>query len=146
MLWVQVLDFYKCENLTSPTYNVSFLNQTVNPKPYCAELFNPQKLPYAFHFFPMEAKDDGFPVYFDINLSQEGAQVAWPSLCCVSRFVLPGGGEREGTGVAFGFFPCLSCSYVCACAWPRLSSSRSVRAMFLMGVCCALRWVVLRDE
>ncbi|GLC33126.1 hypothetical protein PLESTB_000367500 [Pleodorina starrii] len=73
---IKVLEFYNCSVLSTPTYNVTFLNQTVNPAPYCAELYNPQKLPYAFHFFPLEGKDDGFPVYFDINLSQEGAQ-AW---------------------------------------------------------------------
>lgn len=71
----KVLDFYNCSVLSSPTYNVSFLNQTVNPAPYCAELYNPQELPYAFHFFPLSGKDDGFPVWFDINLSQDGAQV-----------------------------------------------------------------------
>ncbi|PNW70325.1 hypothetical protein CHLRE_17g715300v5 [Chlamydomonas reinhardtii] len=70
----KVLDFYNCSVLSSPTYNVSFLNQTVNPAPYCAELYNPQELPYAFHFFPLSGKDDGFPVWFDINLSQDGAQ------------------------------------------------------------------------
>ncbi|KXZ51016.1 hypothetical protein GPECTOR_14g257 [Gonium pectorale] len=72
----KVLRFYNCSLLTGPTYNVQFLNQTVNPAPYCAELFNPQKLPYAFHFFPLADKGNGFPVWFDINLSQDGAK-AW---------------------------------------------------------------------
>ncbi|GFR50551.1 hypothetical protein Agub_g12825 [Astrephomene gubernaculifera] len=70
----KVLGFYNCSLLTSPTYDVNFLNQTVNPAPYCAELYNPQKLPYAFHYFPLDGKADGFPVWFDINLSEDGAQ------------------------------------------------------------------------
>ncbi|KAG2493793.1 hypothetical protein HYH03_008013 [Edaphochlamys debaryana] len=72
----QVINFYNCSVLGNPTYNVAFLNQTVNPAPYCAELYNPQKLPYAFHHYPLRNKAEGFPVLFDINLSQQGAQ-AW---------------------------------------------------------------------
>ncbi|EFJ46305.1 hypothetical protein VOLCADRAFT_93448 [Volvox carteri f. nagariensis] len=72
----KVLEVYNCTKLSAPTYDITFLNQTTNLKPYCAELYNPQKLPYAFHFFPLEGKEDGFPIYFDINLSQQGAQ-AW---------------------------------------------------------------------
>ena len=69
-----MLDFYNCSVLSRPTYNVQFLNQSVNQAPYCAELFNPQGLPYAFHFFPMDGKPDGFPVWLDINLAEGGAQ------------------------------------------------------------------------
>ncbi len=75
---LQVLAFYNCADLPSQRYDVTFLNQTVNQRPYCAELYNPQDLPYAFHFFPLEGKPNGFPVYFDINLSQGGAQVRQP--------------------------------------------------------------------
>ncbi|KAG2499695.1 hypothetical protein HYH03_002630 [Edaphochlamys debaryana] len=74
--YTKVVSIYNCSLLSAPTYNVSFLNTTVNPPPYCAELFNPQAVPYAFHHFPLRGKPDGFPVWFDINLSQEGAQ-AW---------------------------------------------------------------------
>ncbi|MEW5311378.1 MAG: hypothetical protein WDW38_003099 [Sanguina aurantia] len=63
-----VLQYYNCSLLPSATYNLPFLNTTVNLSPYCAELFNPQNLPYAFHFFPLDSKEDGFPVWFDINL------------------------------------------------------------------------------
>ncbi|GIL44962.1 hypothetical protein Vafri_2402 [Volvox africanus] len=76
----QVVPFYNCSLLPNgmATYDVinNVTNQVVNPPPYCAELYNPQKLPYAFHVFELEGKEDGFPVYFDINLSQDGAQ-AW---------------------------------------------------------------------
>lgn len=70
----QVIAFYNCTMLAKPTYNVSFLNQTVNQRPYCAELYNPQGTPYGYHFFPLEDKADGFPIWFDINLSQGQAQ------------------------------------------------------------------------
>lgn len=63
-----VLGYYNCSVLTGATYSVPFLNTTVNAKPYCAELYNPQNLPYAFHYFPLASKDPGFPVWFDINL------------------------------------------------------------------------------
>ncbi|GIL76287.1 hypothetical protein Vretimale_5865 [Volvox reticuliferus] len=78
----QVVAFYNCSILSNngidATYNINntATNQIVNPPPYCAELYNPQKLPYAFHHIQLEGKDNGFPVYFDINLSEEGAQ-AW---------------------------------------------------------------------
>lgn len=52
--------------------------QTVNPPPYCAELYNPEQLPYAFYYFPMKNKDSGFPVWFDINLGA-GDAVQWAS-------------------------------------------------------------------
>ncbi|GLI64894.1 hypothetical protein VaNZ11_008286 [Volvox africanus] len=76
----QVVTFYNCSLLPNnvATYDVinNVTKQVVNPRPYCAELYNPQKLPYAFHVFELDGKEDGFPVYFDINLSQDGAQ-AW---------------------------------------------------------------------
>lgn len=65
-----VLGFYNCSLLDSPTYDVPFQNMTSNPAPYCAELYNSQKLPYAFHHFPLRDKHRGFPVFFDINLSE----------------------------------------------------------------------------
>uniref|UniRef100_A0A7S0NBN4 Polycystin cation channel PKD1/PKD2 domain-containing protein n=1 Tax=Chlamydomonas leiostraca TaxID=1034604 RepID=A0A7S0NBN4_9CHLO len=68
-----VVQFYNCSLLTNPTYNVSFQNMTTNAAPYCAELYNSQGLPYAFHHFPLRDKTPGFPVFFDINLSQDGA-------------------------------------------------------------------------
>lgn len=37
---------------------------------YCAR----RHVPYAFRHFPLEGLPPGFPVWFDINLSQEGAE------------------------------------------------------------------------
>jgi len=69
-----VQGYYYCANLTDPTYNITVLNQTVNMEPFCAELFNARNLPYAFYYFPLKSKTDGFPVFFDINLGEQGAQ------------------------------------------------------------------------
>jgi len=73
-----VTEIYNCSKLATgsfvPTYNVEVLNQTVNPYPYCAELYNPQSEPYPFYYFPLEGKDPGFPAYFDINLGAVAAQ------------------------------------------------------------------------
>ncbi len=51
-----VLGYYNCSQLSSPTYNVTFQNKTSNVDPYCAELFNSEGLPYAFHHFPLPGK------------------------------------------------------------------------------------------
>eukprot|EP00798_Chlamydomonas_sp_ICE-L_P006112 gene6112-2716_t len=68
-----VVKYYNCSQLQDPTYEISFENQSTNQAPYCAELYNQQELPYSFHYFPMEAKTDGFPVWFDINLGEDNA-------------------------------------------------------------------------
>ena len=45
-----------------------------NEPPYCAELYNARSLPYGFRSFNLvNLFGDGFPVWFDINLSQEDA-------------------------------------------------------------------------
>ena len=80
-----VQSYYNCTLLPNPTYNVwdEATQKYVNPAPnmtdqypqnFCAELYNPNNLPYAFHYLPLAGKEDGFPVFFDINLSQEDAQ------------------------------------------------------------------------
>ena len=42
-------------------------------EPFCPKLFNTKEVPYAFHYMPMDGFADGFPVFFDINLSEDGA-------------------------------------------------------------------------
>lgn len=72
-----VVGYYNCSELANGgTYNVTdtVLNKTTNYPPYCAELYNKQDSPYAFHYFPLQGKDPGFPIWFDINLSADDAQ------------------------------------------------------------------------
>ncbi|KAF5834587.1 hypothetical protein DUNSADRAFT_8712 [Dunaliella salina] len=69
-----LVQFYNCSTLSDPTYNVTFDTQVANQEPFCAELYSSQDLPYAFHHFPLEGKEPGFPVFFDINLSEDEAQ------------------------------------------------------------------------
>lgn len=72
-------NYYNCDalidsnNNSVATYNISVLNQTVNPYPFCAELFDQNQLPYAFYYKPLKGKPDGFPAFFDINLGQAEA-------------------------------------------------------------------------
>uniref|UniRef100_A0A7S0YB92 Polycystin cation channel PKD1/PKD2 domain-containing protein n=1 Tax=Polytomella parva TaxID=51329 RepID=A0A7S0YB92_9CHLO len=68
-----VTQYYNCSALTNPTYNLTYLNQSVNPAPYCAELYNHQDMPYLYHYFPLAKRKPGFPVWFDINLSADMA-------------------------------------------------------------------------
>ncbi len=45
---------------------------TTNPEPYCAELYNARELPYSFFSFDLpQLFGEGFPVFFDINLSAD---------------------------------------------------------------------------
>lgn len=45
---------------------------TTNPEPYCAELYNARELPYGFFSFDLpQLFGEGFPVFFDINLSAD---------------------------------------------------------------------------
>jgi hypothetical protein len=46
----------------------------VNKPPYCANLFNMRNAPLGFHHYPLPGKPDGFPVWIDINLSEDQAQ------------------------------------------------------------------------
>ena len=48
---------------------------TTNPAPYCAELYNARELPYGFFSFDLpQLFGEGFPVFFDINLSADEVQ------------------------------------------------------------------------
>ena len=76
-----VTSYYNCTNLTlgedGPSYNLPDpvnLGAVTNKPPYCYELFNERDIPWGFHSFRLQHFDDGFPVWFDINLSEEMAQ------------------------------------------------------------------------
>ena len=62
--------------ISAPVYNLvePATNLTTNQPPHCAQLYNPRGLPWAFHHFPMAGRQQGFPVWFDINLDAGGAQ------------------------------------------------------------------------
>ncbi|KAF5825832.1 hypothetical protein DUNSADRAFT_6611, partial [Dunaliella salina] len=45
-----------------------------NERPRCTQLFSLNELPYAFQHIPLKTKRDGFPAFFDINLSEQEAQ------------------------------------------------------------------------
>lgn len=55
----------------------SFITPTTHP-PTCHPTpppnHTPRSLPYAFHHLPLSGLPDGFPIWFDINLSEDGAQ------------------------------------------------------------------------
>lgn len=56
----------------------------VNQEPFCANLFNMRNVPFGFVHYPLPDKTDGFPFWFDINLSEDQAQywcVPSSSLC-----------------------------------------------------------------
>eukprot|EP00883_Tetradesmus_obliquus_P001212 jgi/Sobl393_1/11292/SZX78320.1 len=71
-----VTQIYNCSALTNPTFDIiePATKLKVNAQPYCAELFNPRNTPYAFWHLPLANLPDGYPLFFDINLSQVGAQ------------------------------------------------------------------------
>lgn len=70
--------YYNCSDpLLVPfpaTYNLS--STTSNQPPYCKELFNPYNIPYGFKAKNLPGFEDGFPFFFDINLSADVA-TAW---------------------------------------------------------------------
>mmetsp|Transcript_27128 Transcript_27128/g.48350 ORF Transcript_27128/g.48350 Transcript_27128/m.48350 type:complete len:1606 (-) Transcript_27128:382-5199(-) len=75
---LSVTDYYNCSELNiEPTFAIP---DPVNPgaftnyAPYCAELFNERNIPWGFHHFPLDYFESGFPVWFDINLSEDEAQ------------------------------------------------------------------------
>jgi hypothetical protein len=96
-----VLGYYNCSQFNgNPTYNINDTTtlqvrlaaivhsgtcklhsgrdqlplQVINKEPYCAELYNPRTLPWGFHFFQLDGLPNGFPVWFDIDLSAADAQ------------------------------------------------------------------------
>lgn len=70
--------YYNCSTLNYATYDIpdpySKAERYVNREPFCAELFNIRGVPYGFRSFLLEGKDTGFPVFFDINLSEAEAK------------------------------------------------------------------------
>lgn len=67
--------YYNCSEVPNAKYDLwdPLAKQFTNPSPKCAQLYRPTGLPYAFHFYPLKDKHDGFPFVFDINLSQDRA-------------------------------------------------------------------------
>ena len=45
-----------------------------NPPPFCKELFSAPGVPYAFQSRAADDLEDGFPVFFDVNLSEDNAR------------------------------------------------------------------------
>ena len=70
---------YNCTEFSNPaagvypTYNNSN-SSTGNKAPFCMELFNPRDIPYGFRHKSLPGFSDGFPYFFDINLSADEAQ------------------------------------------------------------------------
>jgi hypothetical protein len=56
-----------------PTYNTTN-GSTANQAPFCMELFNPRDIPYGFRHKSIPGFSDGFPYFFDINLSADEAE------------------------------------------------------------------------
>jgi len=56
-----------------PTYNMSNASNGNKP-PFCMELYNPRDIPYGFRHKSIPGYSDGFPYFFDINLSADEAQ------------------------------------------------------------------------
>lgn len=60
---------------TQQVNDVLQTSATSNPEPYCAELYNARDLPYGFFSFDLpQLFGQGFPVFFDINLSADDVQ------------------------------------------------------------------------
>jgi len=70
---------YNCTEFTNPaagvypTYNMSEAS-TGNKPPFCMELYNGRDIPYGFRHKSIPGYSDGFPYFFDINLSADEAQ------------------------------------------------------------------------
>jgi Polycystin cation channel len=76
-----LLQYYNCSTLPDATEIVYDLEDPysktgalVNKAPYCANIFNMRDVPFGFFHYSLEDKPDGFPVWFDINLSEDQAQ------------------------------------------------------------------------
>lgn len=66
-----MVQYYNCSCLDFPTYHEG----AEPPETYCKELFNEKLVPYGFHPISLPGGyTKGFPVFFDINLSQDRAQ------------------------------------------------------------------------
>lgn len=72
-----ITKIYNCTKIANATYNlpVEGTDFTANPKPYCAELFNPRNISWGFHSMDISSSyKNGFPFLIDINLDAAGAQ------------------------------------------------------------------------
>jgi hypothetical protein len=75
-----LLLYYNCSDIPveEQIYNrpdpYSKSGSFVNKPPYCANLFNMRNAPLGFHHYSLPGKPDGFPVWIDINLSEDQAQ------------------------------------------------------------------------
>lgn len=71
---------YNCSEIpqADQVYNLadpfSKTDSFVNLEPFCANLYNMRNVPFGFFHYPLSDKQDGFPVWFDINLSEDQAQ------------------------------------------------------------------------
>jgi Polycystin cation channel len=75
-----LLEHYNCSDLPTETqvYDLpdpySKTDALVNRAPYCANLYNMRNVPFGFFHYSLADTPDGFPVWFDINLSEDQAQ------------------------------------------------------------------------
>ena len=75
-----IIAVYNCTELDEniQVYDIldpySSTQKLVNQRPYCSNLYSMRNLPYGFFHFPIEHQPAGFPVWFDINLSEQEAQ------------------------------------------------------------------------
>jgi hypothetical protein len=72
--------FYNCSDIpiADQMYNetdpYSKSQGLVNEPPYCANLYNMRNVPYGFFHHSLPEKTAGFPIWMDINLSEDQAQ------------------------------------------------------------------------
>ena len=72
--------YYNCSDIPEEdrVYNVpdpySKSGAVVNKEPYCANLYNMRDVPFGFFSTELKEKTSGFPVWVDINLSEDQAQ------------------------------------------------------------------------
>lgn len=78
-----LVEAYNCTELNLPEDEIIYNEQY--PSPYCANLFNARQLPYGFFNFPLEQRTPGFPVWFDINLSEDQAAYWYRSALATVR-------------------------------------------------------------
>jgi Polycystin cation channel len=75
-----LISYYNCSDIPEDerVYNVpdpySKSDAVVNKEPYCANLYNMRNVPFGFFSIPLGDKTSGFPVWIDINLSEDQAQ------------------------------------------------------------------------
>ena len=75
-----LVSFYNCSEIPEDqqVYNVpdpySKSDAVVNKPPYCANLYNMRDVPFGFFPDELNGKTSGFPVWIDINLSEDQAQ------------------------------------------------------------------------